>query len=102
MKAKETMNVIIVETFSNIKLPQDTYLGCTVEEILRGQNLFFRSFTKRNHKCHHCGKSFHESSGLKNHIKTVHEGHRDLKCNYCEKSFSVSVVLKRHIKAGLL
>ena len=50
----------------------------------------------KNYKCQSCGKSFSSTGNLKNHILTVHEGHRDYKCESCGKSFSSSSYLKKH------
>ena len=49
------------------------------------------------HKCESCNKSFSQAYNLKNHIHTVHEGHKDYKCESCGKSFSQAGDLKRHI-----
>ena len=54
---------------------------------------------KNNHNCESCGKSFVRADRLKNHIRTVHEGQKDLhlKCEPCRKSFSEAGSLKKHI-----
>ena len=48
-------------------------------------------------KCESCSKSFSRAHGLKKHIHTIHQGHKDHKCESCGKSFSQAGYLKRHI-----
>ena len=43
------------------------------------------------------GKTFAHTEGLKNHVRTIHEGIR-YQCDYCEKSFTQQNNLKLHIK----
>ena len=49
--------------------------------------------------CESCGKSFSSESYLRQHIYTVHEGHKDYHCDSCGKSFGLSSTLRSHIKA---
>ena len=47
---------------------------------------------KEENECTSCDKSFAHPDDLKNHIHTVHEGHKDHKCE-----FSQVGNLKKHI-----
>ncbi|XP_076792468.1 uncharacterized protein LOC117710276 isoform X2 [Arvicanthis niloticus] len=47
------------------------------------------------YKCDNCGKSFIQSSHLKNHYR-IHTGDKPYKCNECGKSFTQSSSLKVH------
>ena len=51
---------------------------------------------RNNTTCESCGKSYSKLSGLKKHIKIVHEGQRNHKCEHCGKSFSQLSHLRRH------
>ena len=53
----------------------------------------------KDYKCESCGKSFTHQHSLKKHINTVHEGHKDHKCESCGKIFSLADHLKSHICA---
>ena len=44
------------------------------------------------------GKSFNQLRILRNHIKAIHEGHKDYKCVACGKSFNQSISLNLHMK----
>ncbi len=48
------------------------------------------------YQCFFCGNSFSKASNLKNHIHTIHEGHKDYKCDSCGKAFSEVGKLKKH------
>ena len=48
--------------------------------------------------CESCGKSFSSESYLRQHIYTVHEGHKDFNCESCGKSFGHLSTLKNHIQ----
>ena len=52
---------------------------------------------KSKHECPHCGKSFRQSSTLKQHKQSVHENRKDYKCQECGKQFSQRANLKTHI-----
>ena len=54
---------------------------------------------KKHSECEFCGKSFTHPRNHKNHIHTVHQGHKDYKCETCGKSFSRAEHLKKHIHA---
>ena len=49
-------------------------------------------------KCTLCEKSFQEKSGLKRHMKGVHEGKRPYACHLCGLAFTQGGNLKTHIK----
>ena len=53
--------------------------------------------THKDCKCDFCGKSFTQPRVLKIHIQAVHEGHKDYKCESCDKSFSEGGKLKNHL-----
>ena len=50
----------------------------------------------KNHICKTCGKGFFRLNHLKRHVETVHEGHKDFSCEYCGKSFSQKGDMQRH------
>ena len=52
----------------------------------------------KHYNCEYCHKSFTQASSLKNHIHTIHDGHKDHKCESCSKSFSHPGNLKQHIR----
>ncbi|VUZ51842.1 unnamed protein product, partial [Hymenolepis diminuta] len=51
----------------------------------------------KNFKCEVCEKSFCESTRLRMHVKTVHEGERPYSCNYCDKKFIWKISLASHV-----
>ena len=48
--------------------------------------------------CPHCEKSIAGRSGLRTHIRTIHEKIRDFMCQECGKAFTQNVALQLHIK----
>ena len=50
----------------------------------------------KNYKYESCTKSFTRALSLKNHIHTIHDGHKIHKCESCGKSFS-EAGLKKHM-----
>lgn len=54
---------------------------------------------KRPHQCPHagCGAAFKNSSGLKQHTRTVHDKQRPFKCDQCTSSFGQRNHLTQHI-----
>ena len=46
----------------------------------------------RNHKCHHCGKSFVWGNGLKIHVESVHMKEKPYQCDICFKRFMSNFV----------
>jgi len=73
-----------------------------VEEGIEDQieNVVYQSedvikMEKKDFVCKECGKSFTNSSILKNHSKT-HTGERPYSCSECDKAFSQSGNLKMH------
>jgi len=73
-----------------------------VEEGIEDQieNVVYQSedvikIEKKDFVCKECGKSFTNSSILKNHSKT-HTGERPYSCSECDKAFSQSGNLKMH------
>ena len=64
--------------------------------------MLLKAVWKQNglHDCESCSKSFSEVRYLKNHVHTVHEGHKDYKCEFCGKSFSNAGGLKYHNRAN--
>ncbi|EDO36700.1 predicted protein, partial [Nematostella vectensis] len=52
---------------------------------------------KRPFKCDKCWWSFKNPSGLREHIKAVHNSEK-FKCDYCEKDFKYAKSLKQHIE----
>ena len=69
-------------------------------EVKLGVHLINVHRENRKSICNSCDKSFFTFSGLKNHIKTIHEGQKKLvqKCDSCKKSYSTEAELKQHIK----
>ena len=53
---------------------------------------------EKNCKCTFCGKSFSQAGTLKQHIQSVHKGHKQYKCDTCGKSFFKPDDLKMHIR----
>ena len=51
----------------------------------------------RTHICDSCGKSFAESTSLKEHVASVHGGKKENICAECGKSFFRLTHMKRHI-----
>ena len=52
---------------------------------------------KKNHKCDLCDKAFSNIGHLKVHINSFHYGIRNYKCHLCYKAFSENGKLKRHL-----
>ena len=57
-----------------------------------------RKWKTKKYPCPHCDKSIAGSSGLKTHIRTIHEKIRDFMCQECGKAFTQNVALQLHIK----
>ncbi|XP_043845571.1 zinc finger protein 829-like [Dromiciops gliroides] len=50
---------------------------------------------EKPYECDHCGKAFHQRTGLTNHQK-IHTGDKPFECNVCGKAFRRSTHLTRH------
>ncbi|CAL8129171.1 unnamed protein product [Orchesella dallaii] len=51
---------------------------------------------EKPHQCQQCGKRYGYHGGLRNHLKVVHYGVKDVKCPKCPLSFVDNSRLKRH------
>ena len=49
-------------------------------------------------KCSKCEKSFSRNRDIEMHIKTVHEGVKDIQCTKCKKCFAQKSNMKQHQK----
>ena len=61
--------ILLVHTHISIRKMSSNY---------QKHNVFVKN---KQQNCESCGKSFPTSQGLKIHIHTVHEGHKDFKCD---------------------
>lgn len=52
--------------------------------------------TERPYECNQCGKAYKQSTKLKLHQRSVHEGLRPYKCDQCDSAFKECSDLRRH------
>ena len=58
---------------------------------------FYEGKTHRPYECTICKISVESRSGLKYHVKSVHEGKKPFKCVICDSFFQSKALLKRHV-----
>ena len=68
------------------------------EKITKEPDFEEHEDNRNNTTCESCGKSYSKLSGLKKHIKIVHEGQRNYNCDTCGKSVPTAGNLNKHIK----
>ena len=47
--------------------------------------------------CPHCGLKYRDDTGLRKHIKRIHDGGTEVSCPTCNKTLKNKIVLKQHI-----
>ena len=53
---------------------------------------------EKNQTCDHCGKTFFKKSALLTHVRCVHEGRKDFECDQCDKAYGTKHELKKHLE----
>ena len=66
---------------------------------LRGNpSLNAKEFKNNSWKCNSCDREFSSSLTMKAHVKSAHEGNKDLNCDVCGKNFASIQGLVSHIR----
>ena len=79
------------------------FYGYDYLTLLRQNMLYHKNHIHTVHEghkdfnCETCGKSFTHESSLKKHIRIVHEGQKDYKCETCGKLFSEAGNLRQRM-----
>ena len=107
-KSDEPNNDIIINTIDNDQLRDEISTKKSPSKLCNSKTLIDEINTineysldlavdegRKGYKC--CDKSFSSKQYLKNHIYTIHEGHKDNKCDSCGKSFTRLQSLERHL-----
>ena len=61
---------------------------------LRSHELIHKE--EKTFKCHICEKEYRQKPALAYHLRSAHEGRKDLVCQYCQKKFSNRTHLRDH------
>lgn len=105
-------NLISTRKIDLIKHMRSHYTGTSIPHPCRNCALTFptkkklathrkeshpRSVPKNSHRvCHECGQLFMGSSGLRYHLRHVHQGVREVACRFCDKLFASRPVRDDH------
>ena len=66
--------------------------------IVHNNSLAYDRTNEKRHECNICGQKFRQPSGVKSHIRTVHEQLRSFLCDVCGEAFLRKSALKGHRK----
>ena len=69
----------------------------TSDEVLPPKRIRKHKYTRKEVICDTCGKTLQDSSGLKAHMRSIHEGEREHVCGTCGKAFFRKNQLEEHI-----
>ena len=67
------------------------------DEVLPPKRIRKHKYTRKEVICDSCGKTLQDSSGLKAHMRAIHEGEREHVCGTCGKAFFRKNQMEEHI-----